>query len=275
MQSAPPASAKLPNSSSCAAPDVLLAMKRKPARRRLDDLLVERELAESPQQAAAMIIAGEVQVDGKRVEKAGLSVAGNAQVKVTRRQQKYVSRGGFKLEGALQDFSIDPANRICLDIGSSHGGFTDCLLQHGAARVYAVDVSVDQLDWKLRQDCRVVPIQRNARELRVEDVPELVDFIAIDVSFISVRKVIAPATKVAKSGAIFLILVKPQFELRREEIGRGGIVKDEKLHEKAILAVREHVESLALEYLGVRPSRLPGAEGNQEYFLRARKKSLE
>ena len=252
-----------------------VAMKRKPARRRLDDLLVERGLAESPKKAIAMIIAGEVQVDGKRVEKAGLSVAHNAQVKVTCRQQKYVSRGGFKLEGALQDFSIDPANRICLDIGSSHGGFTDCLLQHGASRVYAVDVSAEQLDWKLRQDRRVIPVQRNARELRAEDIPELPDLVAIDVSFISVRKVIATANRVAKSGAVFLILVKPQFELRREEIGRGGIVKDEELHEKAILAVREHVESLGLEYLGVRPSHLAGTEGNQEYFLHARKKSLE
>jgi 23S rRNA (cytidine1920-2'-O)/16S rRNA (cytidine1409-2'-O)-methyltransferase len=250
-------------------------MKHKPARRRLDDLLVERGLAESIQKAAAMIFAGEVEVSGRRVEKAGLPVASDAQVKVTSRQQKYVSRGGFKLEGALQDFSINPEDRICLDIGSSHGGFTDCLLQQGAARVYAVDVSVAQLDWKLRQDRRVIRIQRNARDQRVEDVPELIDLIAIDVSFISVRKVIAPATRVAKRGANFLILVKPQFELRREEIGPGGIVKDEKLHEKAILAVREHVESLGLEYLGVRPSRLPGAEGNQEYFLRARKKSLE
>jgi 23S rRNA (cytidine1920-2'-O)/16S rRNA (cytidine1409-2'-O)-methyltransferase len=250
-------------------------MKRKPVRRRLDDLLVGRGLAESTQKAAAMILAGEVQVDGRRVEKAGRPVASNAQVKVTSRQQKYVSRGGFKLEGALQDFSVNPANRICLDIGSSHGGFTDCLLQHGASHVYAVDVSVEQLDWKLRQGPGVIAVKRNARELRVEDVPELIDLIAIDLSFISVRKVIAPATRVAKSGAIFLILVKPQFELRREEIGRSGIVKDEKLHEKAILAVREHVESLGLEYLGVRPSRLAGAEGNQEYFLHARKKSLE
>jgi len=250
-------------------------MTRKPARRRLADLLVERGLAESLQKAAAMILAGEVQVDGKRAEKAGLPVASNAQVTVTSRRQKYVSRGGFKLEGALQDFSIHPENRVCLDIGSSHGGFADCLLQHGAARVYAVDVSVEQLDWKLRQDRRVIPVQRNARELRPEDVPEQIDLVTIDVSFISVRKVIAPAVMLAAPDAIFLTLVKPQFELRREEIGPGGIVKDKKLHEQAILAVREHVESLGLEYLGIRPSRLPGAEGNQEYFLHARKKSLE
>ena len=234
-------------------------MKRKPARRRLDDLLVERGLAESLQKAAAMILAGEVQVDGKRVEKAGLPVASNAEVKVTSRLQKYVSRGGFKLEGALQDFSIHPEHRICLDIGSSHGGFTDCLLQHGAARVYAVDVSVEQLDWKLRQDGRVIPVQRNARELRAEDVPEQIDLVTIDVSFISVRKVIAPAARVAKSGAIFLILVKPQFELRREEIGHSGIVKDEKLHEKAVLSVRKYVGSLGLKCLGTCPSRLAGA----------------
>jgi 23S rRNA (cytidine1920-2'-O)/16S rRNA (cytidine1409-2'-O)-methyltransferase len=249
-------------------------MKRKPARRRLDDLLVGRGLAESLQRAAAMILAGEVQVDGKCAEKAGLPVADDARVDVTSRQRKYVSRGGFKLEGALHDFSIDPAGCICVDIGSAHGGFTDCLLQHGASRVYAVDVSVEQLDWKLRQDGRVIPILRNARDLRLEDVPERINFVTIDVSFISVRKVIASAVMLAAPGAVLLILVKPQFELRREEISRGGIVKDEKLQEKAILAVRAHLESLGLEYLGIRPSCLAGAEGNQEYFLHARKKSL-
>src|SRR5713226_1857227 len=175
-------------------------MRTKSTPKRLDALVVERGLAESLPKAQAMILAGEVSVDGARADKAGSRFPHESRIEVTGRAGKYVSRGGLKLEGALQDFAIDPANRICLDIGSSTGGFTDCLLQHGAARVYAVDVNVDQLDWKLRQDCRVVPIQRNARELRVEDVPELVDFIAIDVSFISVRKVIAPATKVAKSG---------------------------------------------------------------------------
>jgi 23S rRNA (cytidine1920-2'-O)/16S rRNA (cytidine1409-2'-O)-methyltransferase len=250
-------------------------MKPKAGRKRLDLLLVERGCAASPQKAMAMILAGEVQVDGQRVEKAGVPVAEDARIEVTSRGQKFVSRGGMKLEGALEDFAIEPAGRVCLDIGSSNGGFTDCLLQHGAARVYAVDVNVEQLDWKLRQNPRVIPIERNARELRVEELPESVDIVVIDVSFISVRKVIVPAIAVAKSRAGFLILIKPQFELRREEIGRGGIVRNQILHDKAILTVRECVESVGLEYLGVHASRLLGAEGNQEYFLHARKKTQE
>lgn len=250
-------------------------MKAKPGRQRLDHVLVDRGFADSPQKAVAMILAGEVHVDGKRAEKAGMPVAAGAHVTVISRQQKYASRGGAKLEGALEDFAFDPAGLVCVDIGSSHGGFTDCLLQRGAARVYAIDVNVEQLDWKLRQDPRVIRIERNARELRNSDVLEPADVVTIDVSFISARKVLAPAIPLAKSGAHFFILVKPQFELPREEIGRGGIVADKKLHEKAILAVRQTVESLCLEPLGVRPSRLPGAEGNQEYFLHARKKSLE
>jgi 23S rRNA (cytidine1920-2'-O)/16S rRNA (cytidine1409-2'-O)-methyltransferase len=250
-------------------------MKPKAGRKRLDLLLVERGCAESPQKALAMILAGEVQVDGQRVEKAGMPVVEDARIEIFSRLQKFVSRGGAKLEGALQDFAFDPAACVCLDIGSSNGGFTDCLLQHGAARVYAVDVNVEQLDWKLRQNPRVIPIERNARELRVEDLPESVDIVVIDVSFISVRKVIAPSIAVAKPSASFLILIKPQFELRREEIGPGGIVRDQKLHDKAILAVRECVASLGLEFLGVLPSHLLGAEGNQEYFLHARKKTLE
>ena len=250
-------------------------MKRKTARRRLDHLLLERGLADSFEMATAMILAGEVRVDGRRAEKAGTPFPSDAQIEVVRRKQKYASRGGLKLEGALRDFSIDTTNRVCLDIGSSHGGFTDCLLQHGAARVYAVDVNIQQLDWKLRQDARIIAIKRNARELRAGDVPEPVDLVAIDVSFISVRKVIAPVAKLAKPGADFLILIKPQFELPREEIDPGGIVKSKGLHEKAVLAVRRQAESLGLECLGVRPGCLPGAEGNQEHFLHARKNSLE
>ncbi|OLD79710.1 MAG: hypothetical protein AUF67_15130 [Acidobacteria bacterium 13_1_20CM_58_21] len=250
-------------------------MKPKADRKRLDLLLVERGCAESPQQAMAMILAGEVQVDGQRREKAGMPVSQDARIEIVSRQQKFVSRGGMKLEGALEDFAIEPAGCVCLDIGSSNGGFTDCLLQRGAVRVYAVDVNVEQLDWKLRQNPYVIPIERNARELRVKDLPESVDIVVIDVSFISVKKVVKPAIAVAKCRAAFLILIKPQFELRREEIEPGGIVKDKKLHDKAILTVHECVESVGLDYLGIRPSHLLGAEGNQEYFLYARKKSLE
>jgi len=248
-------------------------MKGKPVRQRLDLLLVERGLADSPEKATAMILAGEVQVDGRRTDKAGMPVASDANVQVTSRHQKYVSRGGFKLEGALKDFTIDPTSLACLDVGSSHGGFTDCLLQHGAACVYAVDVNVEQLDWKLRQDGRVVPVKRNARELRAGDIPELVDLVVIDVSFISAEMVIAPAITLAKPGAAFLILVKPQFELPRKAVGPGGIVKLKRLRDRAVLSVRKHVQSLGLKFLKVRPSRLAGAEGNQEYFLHARKKA--
>ena len=239
--------------------------------KRLDALVVERGLAESLPKAQAMILAGEVSVDGARADKAGSRFPHESRIEVTSRAGKYVSRGGLKLEGALQDFAIDPANRICLDIGSSTGGFTDCLLQHGAARVYAVDVNVDQLAWKLRQDPRVIRVSRNARSLEANDITEPIDLIAIDVSFISVRKILPSAASVANPGADLLILIKPQFELPREDIGAGGIVTDTALHQKAVTAVREAAAKLALEILGVRPSHLPGAEGNQEYFMHARK----
>jgi 23S rRNA (cytidine1920-2'-O)/16S rRNA (cytidine1409-2'-O)-methyltransferase len=246
-------------------------MKPKPVRQRLDLLLVERGLAESPERAGAMILAGEVEVGGKRADKAGTVFPRNAKIKIISRHQKYVSRGGFKLEGALKDFAIRPGSKICLDIGSSHGGFTDCLLQRGAARVYAVDVTVEQLDWKLRQDARVIPVKRNAREVTAEDIPEHVDLVTIDVSFISALTVIEPAAKLAKPGAMFVILIKPQFELPREKVGPGGIVKEKRLRERAVLSVRKSLNPLGLKFLKVRPSRLPGAEGNQEYFLHARK----
>jgi len=250
-------------------------MKSKARRKRLDLLLVERGFAGTPQKALAMILAGEVQVNGARAEKAGVTVAANARIDVIGRTQKFASRGGFKLEGALEDFSLDPAGRVCLDLGASTGGFTDCLLQRGASRVYAVDVNVSQLAWKLQQDPRVIRIERNARELRRTDIPESIDLVTADVSFISVTKILAPACSVARPGADFLILVKPQFELPREDVGPGGIVLDAALHEKAIEKVRHAADNAGLECLGVRPSRLPGAEGNQEYFLHARKKTIE
>jgi len=248
-------------------------MKPKPLRQRLDLLLVERGLAESPEKAGAMILAGEVEVDGRRADKAGTPFPSNAKIKIISRHQKYVSRGGFKLEGALKDFAARPAGKICLDIGSSHGGFTDCLLQRGATRVYAVDVNVEQLDGRLRQDARVIPVKRNARALTAEHIPEPVDLVTIDVSFISALQVIEPAAKVARAGAAFVILIKPQFELPRGKLGPGGIVKEKRLRERAVLSVRKSLNSLGLKFLKVRPSRLPGAEGNQEYFLHARKKS--
>jgi 23S rRNA (cytidine1920-2'-O)/16S rRNA (cytidine1409-2'-O)-methyltransferase len=250
-------------------------MKSKASRKRLDVLLVERGLADSAKKAQGMILAGEVRIDGVRADKAGVAVAENARVEVNSRQQKFASRGGVKLEGALEDFEVRTDGWICLDVGSSTGGFTDCLLQHGAARVYAVDVNVDQMDWKLQKDARVIRIERNARELKRGDISESVDLVVADVSFISVGKILAPAVPIAKRGADFLILIKPQFELRREEVEEGGIVKDVKLHEKAITMVQKAAEAAGLECLGVKASQLPGAEGNQEYFLHARKKVEE
>jgi 23S rRNA (cytidine1920-2'-O)/16S rRNA (cytidine1409-2'-O)-methyltransferase len=246
-------------------------MSAKSTPKRLDALVVERGLADSITRAQAMILAGEVSVDGARANKAGTRFPEQARIEVTSRAGKFVSRGGLKLEGALDDFAIDPTARVCLDIGSSTGGFTDCLLQRGAARVYAVDVNVDQLAWKLRQDPRVIRISRNARNLRPADIPEPIDLVAIDVSFISATKVLPSTTAPARPGADLLILVKPQFELPRQDVAPGGIVSDPALHQKAIATVREAAAQLLLEILRVSPSHLPGAEGNQEYFLHARK----
>ena len=246
-------------------------MNAKAERKRLDLLLVERGLAESRHKAQAMILAGEVEVDRQRAEKAGSLLPETAHIEVHSRLQKYASRGGLKLEGALEDLHVSPEGKICLDVGASTGGFTDCLLQAGAARVYAVDVNTDQLSWKLRDDGRVVPIEKNARELRAGDLPESAGLVVADVSFISVRKILPGAAACTKSGADLLILIKPQFELERADVGKGGIVREKTLHEKAIASVKQAAEALGLLIAGVAPSRLPGAEGNQEYFLHARK----
>ncbi len=246
-------------------------MSAKTERKRLDVLLVERGLAESSHKAQAMILAGEVEVEQQRADKAGQILPDTVHIEVHSRQQKYASRGGVKLEGALKDFHVSAAGKVCLDIGASTGGFTDCLLQNGAARVYAVDVNTDQLAWKLRGDPRVARIAKNARELRALDLPEFADLIAVDVSFISVVKILPRAAACAKPGADLLILIKPQFELKREDVGQGGIVREKELHERAIASVRRAAGELGLGLLGIAPSHLPGSEGNQEYFLHARK----
>src|SRR6266436_10015192 len=240
---------------------------------RLDVLIYERGLAASREKAQAMILAGEVLVNGAAAAKAGQAVLRDAIIQVNSRIHKYVSRGGFKLEGALQDFSVDVVGKICLDLGSSNGGFTDCLLQHGAARVYAVDVNVEQLDWKLQQDTRVIRIKKNAREMLAGDLPEKISVVVADVSFISVTKILPAVLPLAEAGSDFLILIKPQFELRREDIGAGGIVSDTGLQQRAIDSVRDAAVALGLDAIGVKASRLAGAEGNQEFFLHARKGS--
>jgi 23S rRNA (cytidine1920-2'-O)/16S rRNA (cytidine1409-2'-O)-methyltransferase len=241
-------------------------------RTRLDKLVLERGLAPTREKAQALILAGQIHINGRRADKAGMPVPADARVELVGEPPRYVSRGGIKLEGALEDFSLDPSGKICLDIGSSTGGFTDCLLQHGAARVYAVDVGKGQLDWKLRQDARVVVREGiNARHLKPEDIGEPVDWVTLDVAFISVAKILPAALACARPGATFLILVKPQFELSQKQVSKGGIVRDPALHREAVEKVSQAAVEVDLGEIQVRESRLPGAEGNREFFLCARR----
>ncbi len=244
----------------------------KPNKARLDVLLVERGLAPSRERAQALLLAGQVRVNGERAEKAGAQVATDSRIEIAGEALRYSSRGGLKLEGALEDFGVSPTGKTCLDTGSSTGGFTDCLLQHGARKVYAVDVTVNQLDWKLQQDKRVVMVERNARYLQRADIEEPIDLVVVDVSFISVSKILPAIVPLAAPGAEFLILVKPQFELEKGDVGKGGIVREAALHERAIERVRIAATEAKLEIIGVKPGRLPGAEGNQEFFLHARRR---
>jgi len=246
-------------------------MPPKTAKTRLDVLLVERGLAPSRERAQAMLLAGNVRVNGKPMDKPGTRLAADALIELAGDNLRYSSRGGLKLEGALEDFGVTAQDKTCLDVGSSTGGFTDCLLQHGARRVYAVDVTTNQLDWKLQKDARVMTIERNARYLKAEDVGELVDLVTMDVSFISVTKVLPAIAPLAKAGGYFLILVKPQFELERQLVGKGGIVRGAALQEKAVANVTAAAAALGLEIVGARPSRITGTEGNQEFFLHARR----
>lgn len=246
-------------------------MPPKTQKTRLDVLLVERGLAPSRERAQAILLAGNVRVNGKRIDKPGVRLATDVLIELAGEGLRYSSRGGLKLEGALEDFSVTAQDRTCLDVGSSTGGFTDCLLQHGARRVYAVDVTTNQLDWKLQKDSRVVAIERNARYLKTQDVGELADLVTMDVSFISVNKVIPAITTLAQIGGDFLILIKPQFELEKRLVGKGGIVRDSALQEKAVASVVSAATALGLEIVGVRPSRVTGTEGNQEFFLHARR----
>jgi 23S rRNA (cytidine1920-2'-O)/16S rRNA (cytidine1409-2'-O)-methyltransferase len=246
-----------------------LPSKPKSAKKRLDLLVVERGLADSREKAQAMILAGEVRVNGERSDKAGAPISAEARIEVSGASAKYASRAGFKLEGALEDFAIRVDGKICVDIGASTGGFTDCLLQRGARRVYAVDVTPQQMAWRVSQDPRVAQIKANARNLLPEQIPEPADLVTIDVSFISVAKVLPAVVVAAGPQAEYLILVKPQFELDRGDVGRGGIVREASLHERAIERVREAAVAAGLTVQGVSPSHLTGAEGNQEYFLHA------
>jgi len=236
---------------------------------RLDQLLVERGLVESREKARALILAGQVLVNGQKAGKAGHKVAEDSRVELLE-PPRYVGRGGLKLEAALQRFGIDPVGKVCLDIGSSTGGFTDCLLQHGAKRVYAIDAGTGQLDWKLRNDPRVVLHEQvNARYLSRAEVPETIHLAVCDVSFISVTMILPTVAPLLASDAEMVILVKPQFELERQQVGKGGIVRDAALHQQACRRVEEAVRHLGFQ-AEIIPCPILGAEGNQEFLLYAR-----
>ncbi|HEY2015968.1 MAG TPA: TlyA family RNA methyltransferase [Bryobacteraceae bacterium] len=235
---------------------------------RLDRLMVDRGLAESREKAQALIMAGEVRLNGQKAAKSGQPVDPDAVVEVLARPP-YVSRGGLKLAGALRNFAIDVAGKTCLDVGSSTGGFTDALLQAGAARVHAVDVGAGQLDWRLRTDPRVVLHEGiNARSLTFDDIGERVDFLTCDVSFISVSLILPAAVPLLHSAGQMVILIKPQFEVGKGQVGKGGIVRDPQLHQAACERVKRVVEDMGYK-TSIMESPILGAEGNKEFLLYA------
>jgi 23S rRNA (cytidine1920-2'-O)/16S rRNA (cytidine1409-2'-O)-methyltransferase len=245
-------------------------------KQRVDKLLVERGLAASRERAQALILAGKVLVNEQKVEKAGASVESDAAIRLLGEDLRYVSRGGLKLEKALEHWRIDVNGRVCMDVGASTGGFTDCLLQHGAARVIAVDTGRGQIAAKLRGDARVKLLENtNARYLTAEQVAEPVSFVAMDVSFISATQVlpgvVASCRLPVASGALELVvLVKPQFEVGRGKVGKGGIVRDEAAQQEAVEKVRRAVEELGGREVEVIESPITGAQGNREWLLHAR-----
>ncbi|MEO2083451.1 MAG: TlyA family RNA methyltransferase [Desulfurobacteriaceae bacterium] len=236
---------------------------------RIDKLLVEKGFVKSRERAKALIMAGKVFVNGQRVDKAGTLVSVDASVEVKGEDIPYVSRGGLKLETAIKEFGLKVDNFICLDIGASTGGFTDCLLQHGASKVYAVDVGTGQLDWKLRNDPRVVSIERfNARYLTEKEVPEKVDLVVIDVSFISLEKILPVAKQFLKPEGKIVALIKPQFELSKKEVDRGrGVIRNPELHEKAVEKVINFARTIGLFPEKLTLSKPRGPKGNKEFLV--------
>lgn len=235
---------------------------------RLDVLLVKRNLAESREKAKAYIMAGNVFVGGVREDKAGTNVPENAEIELRGLAMKYVSRGGFKLEKAINSFGVALTGTVCMDVGSSTGGFTDCMLQNGAVKVYAIDVGTNQLAWKLRTDERVISMEKtNIRHVTPEQIGEAVDFVSIDVAFISLTKVLGPVQKLMKTGARMVCLIKPQFEAGREKVGKKGVVRERETHMEVIENVVRFADSLGFFFHGLEFSPIRGPEGNIEYLL--------
>ena len=235
---------------------------------RLDVLLVERNLVQSRERAKALIMAGEVYVDGMKEDKAGTKIDIKSEITLKTSDMKYVSRGGFKLEKAVNEFGVELKDKICMDIGASTGGFTDCMLQNGAKKVYSIDVGYGQFAWKLRNDSRVVCLEKtNIRYITKEQVPDEPNFASVDVSFISLKKVIPPALEVMSEEASLVCLIKPQFEAGREKVGKKGVVREKSTHLEVIEKVIEFAVSIGFEILNLEYSPIKGPEGNIEYLL--------
>ena len=243
-------------------------MQEKVKKERLDILLVNRGLATSREKAKAIIMSGIVYVDGSKEDKAGTTFPENIDIQVKGNALKYVSRGGLKLEKAMEEFGLSLDGAICMDVGSSTGGFTDCMLQNGAVKVYSVDVGHGQLDWKLRNDDRVVVMEKtNIRYVTPEHIDDVLDFASIDVSFISLTKVLLPVRELLSDRGRIVCLIKPQFEAGREKVGKKGVVRDKKVHEEVIDMVVTYAKSIELHPVMLDFSPVKGPEGNIEYLL--------
>lgn len=235
---------------------------------RLDVLLVKRNLAASREKAKAIIMTGNVFVNGQREDKAGSTFKEDALIEVKGNPMKYVSRGGYKLEKAIDLWQVPLQDKICMDVGSSTGGFTDCMLQNGAQRVYAIDVGTNQLAWKLRQDERVISMEKtNIRYVTREDIADFIDFFSVDVAFISLKKVLEPVKALLTQEGQGVCLVKPQFEAGREKVGKKGVVRDPKVHREVLEQIMQYVLSIGFEILELSFSPIKGPEGNIEYLL--------
>ena len=238
------------------------------SKERLDVLLVNRGLAESREKAKAIIMSGNVYVEGQKEDKAGSTFADTANIEVRGTTLKYVSRGGLKLEKAMENFDVTIKGKICMDVGSSTGGFTDCMLQNGAVKVYSVDVGHGQLDWKLRNDPRVVCMERtNIRYVVPEDIEERPSFVSIDVSFISLTKVLLPVRNLMEENGEIAALIKPQFEAGREKVGKKGVVRDPAVHKEVIEMVISYAKSISFGVRHLEFSPIKGPEGNIEYLV--------
>ena len=242
---------------------------------RLDQLVFDLGLTESRERAKTTIMSGVVFVNGQRADKPGMAVAPDAKVEIHGETLPFVSRGGYKLDKALRVFPVDPAGKVCIDCGASTGGFTDVLLQHGAARVYSVDVGYGQLAWKLRQDERVVNMERtNLRYVTDEQIPEALDLAVMDVSFISIKLVLPAVKRLLKDGADIICLIKPQFEAGREKVGKKGVVRDLKVHEEVVRGILDFAPTIGLSVAGLDFSPIKGPEGNIEYICHMKNAAL-